>query len=55
MNKKSLFLIILIVTLLACNTATKKAPVTDIEVATTFVRDILDRSEERRVGKECCR
>ena len=42
MNKKSLFLIILIVTLLACNTATKKAPVTDIEVATTFVRDILD-------------
>ena len=42
MNRKLLFIIILFATLSACNSETKKTPVTDVEVATAFVRDILD-------------
>ncbi|MEP7255046.1 MAG: hypothetical protein ABI666_04675 [Ferruginibacter sp.] len=42
MLKKILLPITLFTSLLACNSETKKAPVTDVEVATTFVRDILD-------------
>ncbi len=42
MIKHILFIIILSATLLACNNEVKKEPVTDIEVATAFVRDILD-------------
>ena len=30
----------------SCNTKTKKAPVTDVEVATAFVRDLLDNNFE---------
>lgn len=42
MNRKLLFIITLFATLVACNSETKKTPVTDVEVATAFVRDILD-------------
>ncbi len=42
MIKKITALGILFSALLACNTNTKKAPVTDVEVATAFIRDILD-------------
>ena len=42
MIKKSLVFIALFAALSSCNTETKKAPVTDIEVATAFVRNILD-------------
>ena len=42
MIKKFLAFITLFATLPACNTETKKEPVTDIEVATAFVRNILD-------------
>jgi hypothetical protein len=42
MIKKILLLLTLFTTLLACNSKTEKAPVTDVEVATAFVRNILD-------------
>ena len=42
MNRKLLVIITFFATLIACNSETKKTPVTDVEVATAFVRDILD-------------
>lgn len=42
MNRKLLFIIALFATISACNSETKKTPVTDVEVATAFVRNILD-------------
>ncbi len=40
----------LIVLLFSCNTATKKEPVTDIEVATAFIRGALD-NDFKTAGK----
>ena len=42
MIKKILFIITLFATVSSCNTKTQKIPETDVEVATAFVRDILD-------------
>ena len=42
MIKKYLALFILAAVVLSCNTKTKKAPVTDVEVATAFIRNLLD-------------
>ena len=42
MNRKLLVIITFFATLIACNSETTKTPVTDVEVATAFVRDILD-------------
>jgi hypothetical protein len=42
MIKKILFCSTILALLYACNSETKKEPVTDVEVATAFVRDILD-------------
>jgi len=42
MIKKYLSLIILAVAVYSCGPEKKKAPVTDIEVANTFVRNLLD-------------
>lgn len=42
MITRTLFCISLLLSLYACNNTTKKTPVTDVEVATAFVRDILD-------------
>ena len=42
MIKKILVIIVLFATVYSCNTKTKKIPETDVEVATAFVRDILD-------------
>ena len=42
MIKKLLFGIAFSVALFSCNTTTKKNPVTDTEVATTFIRAVLD-------------
>jgi hypothetical protein len=44
MIKKYLAPFLLFALLLSCNTQTKKAPVTDVEVASAFVRDILDNN-----------
>ena len=44
MIKKYLALFILAAVVLSCNTKTKKAPVTDMEVATAFVRNLLDNN-----------
>jgi hypothetical protein len=44
MIKKYLSLFILAAVVFSCNTKTKKAPVTDLEVATTFVRNLLDNN-----------
>ena len=44
MIKKYLFLVILTAVAFSCNTKTKKSPVTDIEVATAFVRNLLDNN-----------
>jgi len=44
MFKKSLVIITLFTGLISCNNKSEKAPVTDVEVATTFVRDILDNN-----------
>ena len=44
MIKKYLALFILTAVIFSCNTKTKKAPVTDIEVATAFVRNLLDNN-----------
>lgn len=42
MNKNFRAIIILFTGLISCTGKTAKPPVTDVEVATTFVRDILD-------------
>ena len=42
MNRKLLVIRTFFATLIACKSETKKTPVTDVEVATAFVRDILD-------------
>ena len=42
MIKKYLAPLTIAVTIYSCNSETKKAPVTDIEVTNTFVRNILD-------------
>lgn len=42
MIKKYLVPIFLAAVVFSCNTKSKKIPVTDVEVATTFVRDLLD-------------
>ena len=42
MIKKYLMLFMLAAVVFSCNSKTKKEPVTDTEVATTFVRDLLD-------------
>ena len=44
MIKKYLAPFLLFAVLLSCNTQTKKAPVTDVEVASAFVRDLLDNN-----------
>ena len=44
MIKKIFLPLLLAVVLLACNNKTKKTPVTDVEVATTFVRNLLDNN-----------
>lgn len=42
MIKKYLIPVIFAAAVFSCNTKTKKAPVTDIEVATAFIRNLLD-------------
>lgn len=42
MIKKLLYAVILAAVLFSCNSNTKKNPVTDTEVATTFIRAVLD-------------
>ena len=42
MIKKFLLLVFVTAVVCSCNTKTKKSPVTDIEVATAFVRNLLD-------------
>ncbi len=42
MIKKLFFLTALTIGLLCCNTAAEKEPVTDTDVATTFIRAVLD-------------
>lgn len=42
MIKKFLILVVFAAVVFSCNHQTKKAPVTDIEVANTFVRNVLD-------------
>lgn len=44
MIKKYLAGFLLTALILSCNTKTKKAPVTDMEVATAFVRNLLDNN-----------
>ena len=44
MIKKYLVLFFLAAVVLSCNTKTKKAPVTDVEVATAFIRNLLDNN-----------
>ncbi len=44
MIKKILCLVIFTAVAFSCNTKTKKSPVTDIEVATAFVRNLLDNN-----------
>ena len=44
MIKKIFLPLLLAAVLLACNNKTKKIPVTDVEVATTFVRNLLDNN-----------
>ena len=44
MIKNFLILIILFAGMLSCNNQTEKAPVTDLEVANAFVRNILDNN-----------
>ena len=44
MIKKYLAPFLFFAVLLSCNTQTKKTPVTDVEVASAFVRDILDNN-----------
>lgn len=42
MIKRYLALVIIALAIYSCNSKTKKEPVTDIDVANTFVRDLLD-------------
>jgi hypothetical protein len=42
MITKTFFLTALTIALLSCNNAAKKEPVTDTDVATTFIRAVLD-------------
>ena len=42
MIKKYLAIFTLAAVVFSCNTKTKKAPVTDVEVATAFIRNLLD-------------
>jgi hypothetical protein len=42
MIKKILFFVVLAAVVFSCNDQTKKEPVTNIEVANTFVRNLLD-------------
>lgn len=42
MIKKYVVLLILTAAIVACNSKSKKTPVTDVEVATTFIRHVLD-------------
>ena len=44
MIKKYLILFFLAAVVLSCNTKTKKTPVTDVEVATAFIRNLLDNN-----------
>ena len=44
MIKKIFLPLLLAAVLFACNNKTKKIPVTDVEVATTFVRNLLDNN-----------
>lgn len=44
MIKKYLFLFIVTAVAFSCNTKTKKTPVTDVEVATAFIRNLLDNN-----------
>lgn len=44
MIKNYLFLFILAAVTFSCNTETKKTPVTDMEVANAFVRNLLDNN-----------
>ena len=44
MIKKYLAPFLLFAVLLSCTTQTKKVPVTDVEVASAFVRDLLDNN-----------
>ncbi|MEO7306424.1 MAG: hypothetical protein ABIR78_11565 [Ferruginibacter sp.] len=44
MVKKYFFLFIVAAITFSCNTKTKKSPVSDLEVATAFVRDLLDNN-----------
>lgn len=46
MIKKYLALLVLVGLAASCSTATKKEPVTDVEVARTFVRSLLDNDFE---------
>jgi len=39
---KKILSLFLFICLLSCNSNTKKVPVTDVDVATAFIRDILD-------------
>lgn len=44
MIKKLLLLIVFAAAIFSCNDQAKKEPVTDIDVANTFVRDLLDNN-----------
>ena len=44
MIKKYLFLILFAAIACSCNDEAKKTPVTDVEVATTFIRNLLDNN-----------
>lgn len=44
MIKKSLVLLVFVAAILSCNDQSKKEPVTDMDVANTFVRDLLDNN-----------
>jgi uncharacterized SAM-binding protein YcdF (DUF218 family) len=46
MLKKYFISIIIAATIFSCNTEKKKVPVTDTEVATAFIRDLLDNNFE---------
>jgi len=44
MIKKFVFLFIIVAIAFSCNDKTKKTPVTDLEIANAFVRDLLDNN-----------
>ncbi len=47
MNRSLLAIPLLLAVLLSCNNSPKKDPQTDTEVATTFIRDVLDNDLAR--------